>query len=128
MPAGSSDGSLSNARNASSPVLTSGWAPGLVAHRATVWSKKGSSKRSAERSAQSTVGVGPEKSNLIGVQRARSAISISRPGAGQGTGSRSGFGQVRFAAPQTARGGRKPEKAQCFWKEIAAPRYGQAQR
>src|ERR1700733_14897216 len=127
MPAGSSDGSLSNARNASSPVLTSGWAPGLVAHRATVWSKKGSSKRSAERSAQSTIGVGPEKSNLIGVHRARSAISISRPEAGQGTRSRSGFGPVRSAAPQTVPEGRKPERAQRFWKEIAAPHYGREQ-
>src|ERR1700722_4250135 len=128
MPAGSSDGSLSNARNASSPVLTSGWAPGLVAHRATVWSKNGSSKRPAERPAQATVGVGPEGPKLIGGQRARSPISISRPGAGQGTRSRAGFGPVRFAAPQTAPGDRKPERAQCFWREIAALRYGQEQR
>src|ERR1700730_5942147 len=124
MPAGSSDGSLSNTRNALSPVLTSGWAAGLVAHRATVWSKNGSSNLSAERSAQSTVGVGPEKSNLIGAQRARSAISISRPGAGPGTRSRSGFGPIRSAAPQAALEGLKPEKAQCFWRQIAAPRYG----
>src|ERR1700753_3657701 len=110
MPDGSSDGSLSNARNASSPVLTSGWAPGLVAQRATVWSKNGSSKRSAERFAQSTVGAGPEESNLIGVQQARSAISISRPGAGPGTHSRSGYGPGRSAAPRTAREGRKPER------------------
>ena len=52
MPAGSSDGSLSRAASASSPVLTSGRAPGPDAQRATVWSKNGSTKRSADRSAQ----------------------------------------------------------------------------
>jgi len=80
MPAGSSDGRVSRATSASSPVLTSGRARGPDAQRATVWSKKGSTKRSAERSAQSTVGAGPEKSSLIGVQRARSASSINSAG------------------------------------------------
>ena len=76
MPAGSSDGSPSKATSASSPVLTSRRARGPDAQRATVWSKNGSTKRSAERSAQSTAGAGPEKSNLIGVQRSRSASFI----------------------------------------------------
>ena len=120
MPAGSSDGSLSRATSASSPVLTSGLACGPVAQRATVWSKNGSTKRSAERSAQSTVGAGPEKSNLIGVQRARSAIAISRRAAGRGIHSRSGFGPVPSAPPRTARAGRKSETAQYFSRGIAA--------
>src|ERR1700692_48858 len=77
MPAGSSDDSLSSATSASSPVRTTGRARGPDAQRATVWSKNGSAKRSAERSAQSTVGAGPEKSSLTGVQRARSASSMS---------------------------------------------------
>src|SRR5271168_2143614 len=77
MPAGSSDGSLSSATRASRPVLTTGRARGPDAQRATVWSKNGSAKRSADRSAQSTAGAGPEKSSLTGVQRARSASSIS---------------------------------------------------
>jgi hypothetical protein len=56
MPAGSSDGSLSRATSASSPVLTSRRACGPDAQLATVWSKNGSAKRSADRSAQSTAG------------------------------------------------------------------------
>ena len=105
MPAGSSDGSLSRATSASSPVLTSGRARGPDAQRATVWSKNGSTKRSAERSAQSTAGAGPEKSSRIGVQRARSASSIGRwrlfgiscRAAGRGIRSRSAIGPARSA-------------------------------
>jgi hypothetical protein len=106
MPASSSDGSLSRATSASSPVLTSGLAYGPDNQRATVSSKNGSTKRSAVRSAQSTSGTRPEKSNLIGVhQPSRSSTSV----VGQRT--RNPL-TIRVRASSVCCAGRKPGKSQ----------------
>jgi hypothetical protein len=71
--------------------------------------------------AQSTVGAGPEKSSLTGVQRARSASSIRRAAVqiscrtlGLGIRSRSGTGLARSAPAHPVREDRKPETARRF--------------
>jgi hypothetical protein len=67
---------LSKANRASKPVRTNGLNRELAAQRATIWSKNGSRKCSADRSAQSMAGALPERSTRTGVQRASSEGSI----------------------------------------------------